>query len=183
AFQSVRDALDALQGEGETLKAAVAPEQATKISLDLTLSAQQLGAVNYLAVLSAQQAYRQALLARVQAQAARLSDTVALFQALGGGWWNRPRLDAARTNARSSGHAGGNAAIAATRGERGAAEAALRSVLIIAACLLAGCAQHVVMLNPRTGETTTCGTSPLNPWSQQEACVGEHITQGWRRLE
>jgi hypothetical protein len=25
-----------------------------------------------------------------QAQAARLSDTAALFQALGGGWWNRP---------------------------------------------------------------------------------------------
>jgi hypothetical protein len=25
----------------------------------------------------------------VQARAARLSDTAALFQALGGGWWNR----------------------------------------------------------------------------------------------
>jgi len=31
----------------------------------------------------------------VQAQAARLADTVALFQALGGGWWNR----AERSNA------------------------------------------------------------------------------------
>jgi len=30
------------------------------------------------------------LLARVQAQATRFGDTVALFQALGGGWWNRP---------------------------------------------------------------------------------------------
>ena len=26
---------------------------------------------------------------RVQAQAARFADTAALFQALGGGWWNR----------------------------------------------------------------------------------------------
>ena len=26
----------------------------------------------------------------VQARAARLADTAALFQALGGGWWNRP---------------------------------------------------------------------------------------------
>ena len=26
----------------------------------------------------------------VPAQAARLADTAALFQALGGGWWNRP---------------------------------------------------------------------------------------------
>ena len=40
-------------------------------------------------LLTQQQAYLQASLARVQAQAARLADTVALFQALGGGWWNR----------------------------------------------------------------------------------------------
>lgn len=26
----------------------------------------------------------------VQARAARLADTAALFQSLGGGWWNRP---------------------------------------------------------------------------------------------
>ncbi len=55
--------------------------------------------------------------------------------------------------------------------------------LIIAACLLTGCAGDVVMLNPRTGETVTCPESPLNPWSQQEACVAEHIAQGWKKLE
>ena len=55
--------------------------------------------------------------------------------------------------------------------------------LLIAACLLAGCAGDVVMLNPRTGETMTCRASPLNPWSQQEACVGDHIAQGWKKLE
>ena len=33
------------------------------------------------------------LLSRVQAQANRLADTVALFQALGGGWWNREDRD------------------------------------------------------------------------------------------
>lgn len=103
AFQNVADALYALQADAEGLKAAVAAEQATKISLDLTLKAQQLGAVNYLAVLSAQQAYRQALLTRVQAQAARLSDTVALFQALGVGWWSRPGQEAADTAAAVSG--------------------------------------------------------------------------------
>jgi NodT family efflux transporter outer membrane factor (OMF) lipoprotein len=99
AFQNVADALYALQADAEALKAAVAAEQATKVSLDLTLTAQQLGAVNYLAVLSAQQAYRQALLTRVQAQAARLSDTIALFQALGAGWWSRPGREAADTKA------------------------------------------------------------------------------------
>jgi hypothetical protein len=46
-----------------------------------------------------------------------------------------------------------------------------------------GCAGNVVMLNPRTGETTTCRASSLNPWSQQEACVGDHIAQGWKKQE
>lgn len=45
--------------------------------------------VGYLALLSAEQAERQAKLALVQAQAARLADRVALFQALGGGWWSQ----------------------------------------------------------------------------------------------
>jgi NodT family efflux transporter outer membrane factor (OMF) lipoprotein len=100
AFQGVADALHALQADAETLKAAVAAEQAAKKSLDVTLSAQQLGAVSYVAVLTAQQTYRQALLTRVQAQSARFSDTVLLFQTLGGGWWNRPdREAAAKTSA------------------------------------------------------------------------------------
>lgn len=102
AFQNVADALHALVADAETLKAAVAAEQATKTTLDITTEAQRLGAANYLAVLSAQQAYRQALLTRVQAQAARLSDTVVLFQALGGGWWHGARVDNAGTSAEPS---------------------------------------------------------------------------------
>ena len=47
------------------------------------------GYANYLALLSAEQAYQQALINLVQAQANRYADTAALFQALGGGWWNR----------------------------------------------------------------------------------------------
>jgi outer membrane protein TolC len=52
----------------------------------------EVGYVNYLALLSAETTYNQALLARVQAQATRYGDTVALFQALGGGWWNRKEV-------------------------------------------------------------------------------------------
>jgi outer membrane protein TolC len=44
--------------------------------------------------LSAETTYNQALVTRVQAQANRFSDTVALFQALGGGWWNRKEVAA-----------------------------------------------------------------------------------------
>ena len=55
--------------------------------------------------------------------------------------------------------------------------------LILVASLLAGCAADVAMVNPRTGEKTVCPASPLNPWSQQEACIGDHIAQGWKRAE
>jgi len=90
AFQNVADTLYALQNDAESLKAAVAAERAAKISLDLTIKQQQFGYTGYLALLSAHQAYQQALITRVQAQANRFADTAALFQALGGGWWNRP---------------------------------------------------------------------------------------------
>jgi outer membrane protein TolC len=40
-------------------------------------------------LLNAQQTYQPALLSLAQGKAARYADTVALFQALGGGWWNR----------------------------------------------------------------------------------------------
>ena len=90
AFQNVADALYALQHDAETLKAAVAAERAARRTLDLTHKQQDLGYVNYLALLSAQQAYQQTLITRVQAQASRFADTAALFQALGGGWWDPP---------------------------------------------------------------------------------------------
>jgi NodT family efflux transporter outer membrane factor (OMF) lipoprotein len=89
-FQNVADALYALQADAEGLRAAVAAERAAKRTLDITLKQQELGAVSYLALLSARQAYQQALISRVQAHGNRLADTAALFQALGGGWWNRP---------------------------------------------------------------------------------------------
>ena len=89
AFQNVADALRALQSDADALRATVAAEAAAAKSLDITRRQLALGAVNYLALLSAENAYQQARLATVQAEAARLSDTAALFQALGGGWWNR----------------------------------------------------------------------------------------------
>ncbi len=89
AFRNVADTLRALEYDALTLRAAVAAEQATATSLNIARQRLQLGDTTYLSVLTAELAYRQASLQRVQAQAARLSDTAALFQALGGGWWNR----------------------------------------------------------------------------------------------
>jgi outer membrane protein TolC len=45
-------------------------------------------------VLTAEQLYLAAQLTLVQAVATRYSDVVALFQALGGGWWNRSDTEA-----------------------------------------------------------------------------------------
>ena len=89
ALQNVADALRALQADADALKAAVIAEQAAARSLQITRSQLQLGAINYTQLLQSQQIYEQALLTLVQAKAARFADTGALFQALGGGWWNR----------------------------------------------------------------------------------------------
>jgi len=93
AFQNVADSLSAIQNDAVALQKSVAAEMAANRVLVITRRRLELGEVNFLQVLVAQQFYLQALLARVQAQANRLSDTVALFQALGGGWWNRNDLD------------------------------------------------------------------------------------------
>ena len=62
-------------------------------SLDIARGACELGDINYLGLLNAQQTYQQALLSLVQAKADRYADTAALFQALGGGWWNRSDVE------------------------------------------------------------------------------------------
>ncbi len=89
AFQNVADTLNALQQDADALKAAAAAKDAAAVTLDLARKQFQAGYVNYLALLNAEQAYQEAVINLVQAQANRYADTAALFQALGGGWWNR----------------------------------------------------------------------------------------------
>jgi len=89
AVQNVADSLRAVQNDADALKAARDFERASKISLDLAQQQMQTGYANVLILLTAQQTYLQAVDQVVQARAARLSDTAELFQALGGGWWNR----------------------------------------------------------------------------------------------
>ncbi len=82
--------LRALQNDADALRAARDFERAARTSFDLARQQMQTGNASVLLLLTAQQTYLQAVIQVVQAGAARLSDTVALFQALGGGWWNRP---------------------------------------------------------------------------------------------
>lgn len=93
AFQNVADSLSAIQYDARSLKAAVKAEDAASKSLDIVRKQAEAGAVNILAVLAVQQTFLQASIIRVQALANRYSDTAALFQALGGGWWNRNDIE------------------------------------------------------------------------------------------
>ncbi|HEY6271953.1 MAG TPA: efflux transporter outer membrane subunit [Terriglobales bacterium] len=88
-FQNVADTLHALQQDADGLRAAATARDASSVTLDLARKQYQSGYASYLALLSAEQAYQQAVIGLVQAQANRYADTAALFQALGGGWWNR----------------------------------------------------------------------------------------------
>jgi NodT family efflux transporter outer membrane factor (OMF) lipoprotein len=94
AYQNVADTLHASLSDADTLAADVDAENSANVTYDLTRRQMEFGYVNYLTLLSAETAYQQTLLTRVQAQATRYGDTVALFQALGGGWWNRKEVAA-----------------------------------------------------------------------------------------
>jgi NodT family efflux transporter outer membrane factor (OMF) lipoprotein len=99
AFQNVADSLRALEADANGLAAAAASERAASRSLDITHKQLQLGQIAYLSLLNAENTYAQARLALVQAQANRLTDTAALFQALGGGWWHRTEVQTASNEA------------------------------------------------------------------------------------
>jgi outer membrane protein TolC len=89
AFQNVADSLRALQYDADALQAQAVAERAAAHSLEISRKSVQLGASSPQTLLTAQQSYQQAVINLAQAQAARFADTAALFQALGGGWWNR----------------------------------------------------------------------------------------------
>ncbi|MDD3181633.1 MAG: efflux transporter outer membrane subunit [Alphaproteobacteria bacterium] len=89
AFQNVADSLKALESDAQTLKAQLEAEQSAAQTLDMVQQQFKAGAVSYIDLLNAQTTYQQAKIAAIKAKAARLSDTAALFQSLGGGWWQR----------------------------------------------------------------------------------------------
>jgi NodT family efflux transporter outer membrane factor (OMF) lipoprotein len=89
AFQNVSNTLYALQGDADALAAQTTAERTAAQSLQLVQAQFRSGAASHLQVLTAEQSYQNALVSLVKARAQRYADTAALFQALGGGWWNR----------------------------------------------------------------------------------------------
>ena len=92
AFQNVADVLRALESDAKELKAQAEADASARDSLELTQKQFQLGAVSYLSILNAERQYQQTRIGFIQAQTLRFADTAALFQALGGGWWNRNEM-------------------------------------------------------------------------------------------
>lgn len=88
AFKNVADTLRAIEADAREMRAQKQAETAAYINLYLVKQQFSLGSVSYLSLLDAQRQYQQTRISLVQAEASRYTDTAALFQALGGGWWN-----------------------------------------------------------------------------------------------
>ncbi len=93
ALQNVADALYVIQSDAQALNAAATAAQAAGKMSEMTQRQYDAGYVDLRTLLAAQQNERAAAINLVQAQTNRLGDTAALFQALGGGWWNREGAD------------------------------------------------------------------------------------------
>ncbi len=89
AFRNVADVLQALSNDADTLKQQDLATQAAAETLKVTRGRYAAGSISTIDLLVVERNYQQARIAQLQAQAARYADTAALFQALGGGWWNR----------------------------------------------------------------------------------------------
>lgn len=88
AFQNVSDTLAAIGTDTDALRAAERAERAATDSLAIAQGQARLGAIAPFQVLNAEQAYWQATIAVLQTRTTLYADTAALFQSLGGGWWN-----------------------------------------------------------------------------------------------
>ena len=100
AFQNVADTLYALQSDAEWVRAQTAAATSASESLRVAKEQYQSGYIPYPTLVTAEDAYQQTTLSLVQAEASRYADTAALFQSLGGGWWNR--TDVAATDRSTS---------------------------------------------------------------------------------
>ena len=89
AFQNVADVLTAIQQDALAVRANQDAERAAARALSLAQLQYGAGGVAYLTVLTAQTQYQNAVISLIRARAARYTDSVALFAALGGGWWHR----------------------------------------------------------------------------------------------
>jgi NodT family efflux transporter outer membrane factor (OMF) lipoprotein len=90
ALQGMADVLQGIVADAEADRHAIAVVDAAAHLAMLARSQSDHGETGVLPLLAAQTALDQAEVTLAQTHTARYADTVALFQALGGGWWNEP---------------------------------------------------------------------------------------------
>jgi len=95
AFAQVADTLRGLEHDAELVQAQSRALSASEEALRLIKTNYEAGTANYVQVLIANGQYQQAKIGYIQAQAQRYQDTIALFVALGGGWWNTEEMSRA----------------------------------------------------------------------------------------
>jgi NodT family efflux transporter outer membrane factor (OMF) lipoprotein len=100
AFRNVADSLHALDADAEALNQQNLAAQAAADTLTVSRERYKAGSISPLDLLVVERSYQQARIAQLQAQAARYADSAALFQSLGGGWWNRQGTTVAQLSAR-----------------------------------------------------------------------------------
>jgi NodT family efflux transporter outer membrane factor (OMF) lipoprotein len=88
AFEQVADILEALEHDAAASRAQDRALDAAQQALHLVQTNYEAGLSTYLEVLTADTQYHQAKINDLQMIAQRYQDTVALYVALGGGWWN-----------------------------------------------------------------------------------------------
>ncbi len=88
AFEQVADTLAALGHDAEAVRAAEEGRDAARTALALTDANYRVGTADYLSLMTATSQYQAAEIGYLGAVTQRLQDTVALYVALGGGWWN-----------------------------------------------------------------------------------------------
>jgi outer membrane protein TolC len=85
ALRNVADVLRALDNDAQTLAALAAADAAAQGALQSVQRQYALGAASYIQLLTAQQQAQQNRTSLIAAQAQRLVDSAALYQAMGGG--------------------------------------------------------------------------------------------------
>jgi NodT family efflux transporter outer membrane factor (OMF) lipoprotein len=97
AFAQVADTLRAIANDAQALQART--EAAVQAETTYQVSAQRYraGGISQLSLLDAQRQYLQTVIDRTNSAANRYTDSAALFQALGGGWWNESQANAQET--------------------------------------------------------------------------------------
>jgi NodT family efflux transporter outer membrane factor (OMF) lipoprotein len=87
-LQDVADILVSLDADARTLRERAEAAKLARTAYDITSKLYETGGVSLLAVLDAQRQYLATSVDEARAIGDRFVDSAALFQALGGGWWN-----------------------------------------------------------------------------------------------